>query len=163
MQEYEVRDYVDTDWVSTNQLNMEYRKASTTNFMKLFRYISGQNDKKQKVAMTCPVVTRIIPGQGPACESNFTMSFFVSPDQKPAPKPTNPEVFLHSVPKFRAYVRQFSGWAMDYPVWRDEAVKLGEALTKDGLEFVTETWWTAGYDSPFKVLNRHNEVWFLAK
>ena len=55
--------------------------------------------------MTCPVVTRIIPGAGPACESNFTMSFFVDPRQAPAPQPTEAHVFLNSVPRFTAYVR----------------------------------------------------------
>ncbi|KAH3852294.1 heme-binding protein 2-like [Dreissena polymorpha] len=154
--DYEIRDYVATDWVSTDQLNMEYKEAWSKNFMKLSQYISGQNDKMQKVAMTFPVVTRIIPGQ----ESNFRMNFFVAPAQKPAPKPTNPEVFLQSIPTLRVYARRVAGYARDYPVWKDEAVKLEEALTKDGLEFVTEKWWTASYDAPF---NRHNEVIFMAK
>lgn len=45
-------------------------------FMKLFDYISGGNSGKTKIPMTSPVVTKIEPGQGPNCESTFTMSFY---------------------------------------------------------------------------------------
>lgn len=55
--------------------------------------------------MTCPVTNRIIPGQGPACESNFTMSFYVAPDQGKAPNPSDKSVFLQTAPAFTAYVR----------------------------------------------------------
>lgn len=44
--------------------------------MKLFDYISGGNSAKTKIPMTAPVVTKIEPGQGPNCESTFTMSFY---------------------------------------------------------------------------------------
>ena len=55
--------------------------------------------------MTCPVTNRIIPAQGPACESNFTMSFYVASDQLPAPQPTDKTVYLKTIPKFTVYVR----------------------------------------------------------
>lgn len=45
-------------------------------FMKLFDYISGGNSAKAKIPMTAPVLTKIEPGQGPNCESTFTMSFY---------------------------------------------------------------------------------------
>ncbi|WAR25182.1 HEBP2-like protein, partial [Mya arenaria] len=161
--EYEEREYAATEWVSTQQTNMDYEKASYTMFERLFKYIKGANEKKKPIKMTCPVVNRIIPGAGPACESNFTMSFFVAPIQKPAPAPTDPSVFLNNAPRFTAYVRQFSGYAMTYDVWRDQAVALAKALKVDGVEFRTDMYWTAGYDSPFELFNRHNEVWFLGK
>jgi len=59
--------------------------------------------------------------------------------------------------------RSFSGFAMKYDKWRDQAAALGAALEKDGLLFYKEMYWTAGYDAPFKVFNRHNEVWFVPK
>jgi hypothetical protein len=42
---------------------------------------------EEKIAMTAPVVIRLIPGPGPACESNFTMSFFMSNKVKNPPQP----------------------------------------------------------------------------
>ena len=57
--------------------------------------------------MTVPVINRIIPGQGPACESNFTLSFFISAVVKTAPTPTDQQVFLSKLPKLRAYVRYY--------------------------------------------------------
>jgi hypothetical protein len=45
-------------------------------FMKLFEYISGANSQKAKIPMTAPVLTAINPGDGPNCESTFTMSFY---------------------------------------------------------------------------------------
>lgn len=43
---------------------------------KLFNYISGANSANAKIEMTAPVLTKIEPGQGPACNSAFTMSFY---------------------------------------------------------------------------------------
>ena len=60
---------------------------------------------EEKIAMTAPVVIRLIPGPGPACESNFTMSFFMSNKVKNLPQPTESTVFLNHAPVFRAYVR----------------------------------------------------------
>jgi hypothetical protein len=55
---------------------MDKDTAMKGSFMKLFDYISGGNSAKTKIPMTAPVVTKIEPGQGPNCESTFTMSFY---------------------------------------------------------------------------------------
>lgn len=43
---------------------------------KLFGYISGGNAANAKIDMTAPVLTKVEPGQGPTCESTFTVSFY---------------------------------------------------------------------------------------
>jgi hypothetical protein len=55
---------------------MDKDSAMRGSFMKLFDYISGGNSGKTKIPMTGPVLTKIEPGQGPNCESTFTMSFY---------------------------------------------------------------------------------------
>lgn len=55
--------------------------------------------------MTAPVLTMITPGQGPACENNFTMLFFMSPEVKTPPTPTEKGVFPQDMPKMNVYVR----------------------------------------------------------
>ena len=61
---------------------------------------------EEKIDMTVPVRTRIIPGAGPACEDNFTMSFFLSPKVTDPPQPTDSSVFLNELPqKYTVYVR----------------------------------------------------------
>ncbi|XP_052781539.1 heme-binding protein 2-like isoform X1 [Mya arenaria] len=158
--EYEVREYAETEWVSTNQTNMDGYRYNYNMFMRLFGYIKGENGADQPISMTCPVVKRINLSRGPTMS---TMSFFVDPKQSPAPEPINPNVGLYTVPSFTAYVRQFGGFTRGKKVWQDQADLLGNALKRDGLEFREDIFWTAGYDSPWKSQNRHNEVWFLPK
>ena len=56
--------------------------------------------------MAAPVITRVIPGAGPACESNFTISFFVPfAVQANPPKPTKDDVFISMIPEHEAFVR----------------------------------------------------------
>lgn len=63
-------------WVSTSGTGMDKDSAMRGSFMKLFDYISGSNSNKKKIPMTGPVLTKIEPGQGPNCESTFTMNFY---------------------------------------------------------------------------------------
>lgn len=158
---YEERLYNASMWVSTRLKGVDFEAASRPMFMKLFKYISGNNEKKQKIAMTAPVKTRIIPGQGPACESDFIMSFFVSPSVGQPPAPADASVTLDHVKPTTIYVSQFGGYLTKFDQWREEAVKLGAALDKNGLKYSQDHFFLAGYDAPFRLFNRHNEVWFL--
>ena len=60
---------------------------------------------EEKIDMTCPVLIRIIPGQGPACKDDFTMSFYIAPKVADPPKPTDPNVTLTNLPAHTVYVR----------------------------------------------------------
>lgn len=59
-----------------------------------------------KIAMTAPVVTEIVHGPGPDCESNFTMHFMVPFDlQANPPMPLEKGVFIRTLPEASVYVR----------------------------------------------------------
>lgn len=59
-----------------------------------------------KVEMTAPVSCLIEPGAGPACESTFTVSFYIPEEhQADPPKPTDPDVFIENRQEVTLFVR----------------------------------------------------------
>ncbi|MBN3306049.1 heme-binding protein 2 [Amia ocellicauda] len=162
-QDYEIREYEQTKWASTAVSGMQYDAALNTGFMRLFRYIQGNNEKKAKIEMTAPVTCLVDPGAGPFCETTFTTSFYVPEEhQADTPKPSDPDVFIEDRKTLTVFVRTYGGFSNEQKS-REELLQLIESLRRDGQQFVEEQYYTAGYDSPFKMLNRHNEVWLLKK
>jgi len=158
---WEERDYPATRWVSTDAHDIvvhegtEWRKA----FFRLFNYIDGTNSENTKIPMTKPVSVRILPGEGPNCGSNFTMSFLVPQQfQESSPEPTDPLIWLEDRPAFRLVARQFSGFPGELD-WSIQAAELYEVATAEGLKPAEEPLWTAQYDDPHVIVNRRNEVW----
>ncbi|KAH3827999.1 heme-binding protein 2-like isoform X2 [Dreissena polymorpha] len=158
---YEERKYAAAKWVSTTAQDMSQENAVNTSFRKLFTYITGGNELGTKVDMTAPVATRIVPGAGPNCESTFTVSFYIPPKhQESPPAPKDNSVFIESFPEMTIYASGFGGFADDTK-WIAHARELSEKI-KDK-NFHQEFYFTAGYDAPFKLFNRLNEVWFVKK
>ena len=159
---YEVRNYKPSKWVGTTISSVSYTKAVDTAFDKLFNYISGENTAKAKIPMAAPVATKIVPGRGPAHESNFTVLFFTPfAYQNNTPTPTNPELALVDLPAITAYVVSFGGYENDRSL-QEYATDLTDRLNEDRVDYVKDFYFTAGYDSPYRIIGRHNEVWFLA-
>lgn len=161
---YEERQYFSKDWTSTTITDLDLDKATSTGFMRLFHYIQGENESSQKIDMTAPVITKIQPGQGPVCAQNFTMSFYVPGAwQGKAPKPSSSDVFSQTLPAMTVYVKSFGGFMKEKTVV-DKAAELAADLTKAGItDFHEDFYFSAGYDSPFHIVNRHNEIWFVKK
>jgi hypothetical protein len=159
----ELRRYEPGVWASTNVQGVKYDKAVSTGFWRLFKYISGFNVEQQKVEMTAPVTVRVLPSQGPFCEDNFTISFFVPyAFQAKAPLPSDSTVFLECRGSMDVYAKSFGGWATG-GAYLQEAADVTQKLESAGLSADTDHFYTAGYDSPFRLRNRHNEVWIPAK
>jgi len=159
----EIRAYGDNLWSSTIVNGTSLDDAMTTGFNRLFDYISGANEAKQKIDMTAPVLVKTTPGAGPNCASSFKVSFFVpfalqTPPATP-PKPTSSDVFIESIPAMTVAVAEFSGFAQQKTIIAKAAEE--EALVNNSTVVVKadgEAWWYAGYDPPFRLTNRHNEV-----
>ena len=163
--DYEVREYSASLWVGTEVATVSlWSKASEIGFMRIFNYFSGtDNAAKEKIPMTVPVATKITPGRGAHGATKFVVLFFVPfKYQATAPAPTNPNVELIKLPPMRAYVMQYSGFPSDGTVFQ-YMDKLSQALDRDGVNYVKESYYCAGYDPPYITSERHNEVWFLAK
>ena len=113
--------------------------------------------------MTRPVMTRVKVSQELFCESDYLMHFFVSHSlQKDTPKPTSPKVKLIEYPETFAYVRSFGGFSTSKNL-RENGAKLYAALQKDKIPYDDSEYLYAGYDAPYKLTNRHNEIMVLKK
>ena len=98
---FEVRDYPALQVVETPMANAN---GSDGSFMRLFRFITGANEAKQKIAMTTPVFMS-------GGDSNATMTF-VLPTKLSAeavPKPSDGAVKVRELPAGRFAVLRFSG------------------------------------------------------
>jgi len=158
----EQRRYDAGKWASTVVTGVKYDKAVATAFWRLFKYISGNNEQQQKVEMTAPVTVRVTPSQGPFCEDNFTVSFFIPfAVQAAPPTPSDEAVFIEERPVLEVFVKSFGGWAVG-KTYLQAAADLTQTLEDAGMPIDTDHFYTAGYDSPFRLRNRHNEVWILA-
>lgn len=78
--------------------------GSDGSFGRLFRFITGSNDGKQKIAMTTPVFMS-------GSSSNATMAFVMPAKLKAddVPKPADGAVTVREVPEGRFAVLRFSG------------------------------------------------------
>ena len=112
--------------------------------MRLFRYISGDNQAKQKIAMTTPVFME-------SDQKTTAVSMgFVMPGElaaQGAPEPKSDGVEIRERPAGRFAVIRFAG-QLDSQVARKQEAKLREWMERRGLEGVLESEY-AGYDPPF--------------
>lgn len=147
---YELREYEQTHWVASTA-----EGTTKSMFMRLFRYIGGNNEDSAKIPMTVPVAIKIAPGQGTS--NKYTMMFFLT--KAVSPKPSDKDVFLTTLPTLKVYVRSYSGYTNDAKLKSNL-----EALKADvGADADLSYYYSCGYDSPWKFWNRRNEVWVLAK
>mmetsp|Transcript_11538 Transcript_11538/g.32730 ORF Transcript_11538/g.32730 Transcript_11538/m.32730 type:complete len:558 (-) Transcript_11538:66-1739(-) len=150
-----------TKWASVSVKGVSYDKAVYTGFMKLFDYISGANESKQKIPMTAPVRVRLVPAAGPTCENEFIVSFFVPFDfQESTPLPTDESVFIEQQGPFTVYVASYGGFSSQDKVVT-HASDLAGALSDLAIDIQSDFYFSASYDPPFRLFKRHNEVWIM--
>ncbi|XP_064411228.1 heme-binding protein 1-like [Latimeria chalumnae] len=159
-QTFEERSYEASHWMTTLVEGLQYEDAMYDGFMRLFKYINGNNVAGEKIPMTAPVLVHVIP-KGGDLDKNFTVSFFVPPASMSPPKPLDSRIYLDSHLAQTVYVRSFGGY-MEKSDFVANADALEEDLKAAGKSFNEKYYMSAGYDSPFRPLNRHNEVWFIA-
>lgn len=152
-------------WVSTNVTGINYTEAGQEGFNRLFQYIQGANEQQVKIPMSSPVLTEIAPGAGPNCESGFIVSFFMDFEfQKSPPVPTASDVYIRYTPEMQIITQTFGGFADKFDSKVIENLQDAFKWASDNNYDVSQTTYTiAQYDSPFTILNRHNEVWLYVE
>ncbi|XP_023347632.1 heme-binding protein 2 [Eurytemora carolleeae] len=161
-QGWEEREFPATKWISTEvfSISVHDSEESRAAFYRLFDYIDGQNSEGMKIPMTAPVSRRIIAGEGPNCESNFTMSFFIPSNlQENAPLPLDSTVYIEERAAFKVAAKRFGGFPTSDIEFAIQAAELYELAFNEGLELTDVPLWTAGFDGPNVITNRRNEVW----
>jgi effector-binding domain-containing protein len=160
---FEIRDY--TPYILAETIvEGNLKDAGNKAFRILFRYISGANRSRKKVAMTAPVSQRpqgekiemTAPvGQRPVQE-NWAVSFMMpsSYSLKTLPEPEDPNITLRQVPARRMAVVRYSGFWSEKGYLRCKS-ELESWIQERGLTIVGDPIW-ARYNSPFT-------PWFLRR
>lgn len=160
---YETRHYAPAKWVSTCVESMDWDSAVQTGFTKLNSYIQGKNEKEMKMKMTAPVTSYVEPGPGPFSESSVTVSLYIpSEQQSDPPRPSESGVFIEDRAEMTVFVRSFDGFSSAQKN-QEQLLTLASILREEGKIFDEKVFYTAGYNSPFKLLDKNNEVWLIQK
>ena len=145
---YEIRNYKDrlvVEVVSKNDDN---------SFRKLFRYISGQNNKSEEIKMTVPVT------QGEKDEGYYMQFYLPSKFTKDnAPLPNNPDIKISTIKEGHFAVIQYSGRASENNFFKHRDI-LNQKLLEDNIN-INGPAIRATYNGPFTLpMMRRNEVMF---
>ena len=145
---YEIRHYKDRLVVEV------INKDNDSGFRKLFRYISGQNNKDEEIKMTVPVT------QGKTDEGYYMQFYLPSKFTKEnAPLPNNPEIKISTIEEGYFAVIQYSGRASDNNFFKHRDI-LNQRLLEDKVDINGKAI-RATYNGPFTLpLMRRNEVMF---
>ncbi|KUM37027.1 SOUL family heme-binding protein [Arthrobacter sp. EPSL27] len=160
--------------VAEIQVNAMFDRAGNAAFRHLFNYISGNNNARQKLAMTAPVVQAPGPSQklamtAPVIQSgplpgrggpaDFVVAFVLpaGTTAETAPVPADPRVRIRAIPASLAAALRFSG-SGSAAAFERRNEGLQAALVLAGLTAVGPPRF-AQFDPPFKPwFLRRNEV-----
>lgn len=139
---FELRDYPELMLASTDM--RPDSKGNDGSFMRLFRYISGENEADQKVAMTTPVFM-----EDAQDESSGRMGFVIPKEvaQEGIPKPVAAAVQVRKRAGGRFAVIRFKG-RMDAKSTAEAEKRLRSWAASKGLSCHDEAE-SAGYDPPW--------------
>ncbi|XP_069973224.1 heme-binding protein 1-like [Penaeus vannamei] len=157
---YEERVYPARKWVCTEHTaHRDDEDVTSSMFWKLFRYISGNNNKKQEIEMTIPVSTEYTAG---TTTNKYEMCFYIGAVHQDDPAtPADQNVSLQDRPEMTVLTRTVGGYMNDDEDWLEEANRLAELIEANGESVSLSHMYWVGYDAPFKFWNRRNEVWFV--
>ncbi len=148
--EFEVRQYETAIFSSVKIPNDTYKESANQGFRTLAGYIFGGNDKNEKIAMTSPVAMEL--------GDTTTMSFMVPSGRtiESLPKPNSSNITFEKQEGKKMAAIQFDGWADDKKI-AEYTERLKQALKNENIEH-TGKFIYFGYNAPFDLINRRNEI-----
>ena len=151
-QKYEVIKQIENIEIRFYPPSLMAKVNSRGGFSKLFQYISGKNDKSEKIAMTTPVHM--------SSENNKSIMEFVLPSKYSAeniaiPNDKNIEIYK-SKPGYYAAIT-YGGYSNSEKVKKNHSNLLNK-LEAENLKILNSQPVVLSYNSPYKVFNRRNEV-----
>jgi hypothetical protein len=146
----EIRKYEASLFTSVKLNSRNYKKASSEGFSALAGYIFGDNKENKKIAMTSPVAMTL--------EDSTTMLFMVPRQFKKddLPVPNKKDIEFKDMPAKTMAAITFGGWANSEKIERYKS-KLKAALEAKAIKH-TNTFYFFGYNAPFEMIHRKNEV-----
>ncbi|KAI1886521.1 hypothetical protein AGOR_G00196610 [Albula goreensis] len=157
-EEYEVRHYDPARWVSTDAESLFMEVGTTVAYRRLFKYITGANEDGVKINMTAPILIKIPEEKRKWKATVYTLSFLLpSAYQENPPKPTNEKVYFTDMSDMTVYVRSYGGWILSVTSGLHSHL-LRKDLNGAQASYNNSYNYAVGYDSPMKLLHRHNEV-----
>jgi effector-binding domain-containing protein len=163
---FEIRQY-EPCIIAETIVKSNFDEAGNIAFRRLYNYISGQNRKKESIAMTAPVSQQIssekivmtAPVSQEKLGDKWVVSFLMPSEytMETLPKPLDANVVLKEVPgKKMAAVRYSGTWSKKR--YERHKAKLEEFIRERGLTVKGEDIF-ARYDPPFQIFFlRRNEV-----
>ena len=147
---FEIRNYEASLFTTVKLSSKGYKDTSRKGFSILAGYIFGDNDKNKKIAMTSPVAMSL--------EDSATMMFMVPRefDKKTLPKPNQPQINFVEEPAKKIAAISFTGWANDEKILKYQK-KLKLILETENISY-TNQFYFFGYNPPYEIFNRKNEV-----
>jgi len=160
---FEIRDYAPHILAETI-VEGDLEEAGNKAFNRLFRYISGDNRSRKKVAMTAPVsqqpmgekIKMTAPVGQSRVQEKWAVSFMMpsSYTLKTLPEPEDPNIILRQVPARRMASVRYSGFWSEKRYLRYK-LELESWIRERGLTSVGDPIW-ARYNPPFT-------LWFLRR
>jgi hypothetical protein len=165
-EKFEVRDY-SAHILAETLVEGELEKAGSKAFDRLFRYISGDNQSRNKIAMTAPVsqerarekIKMTAPVSQQRVQDKWAVSFMMPAEYtlETLPEPSNPSVTLRQVPERRMAAVRYSGfWSEERYLEHKQALE--SWIRAKGLTVSGAPVW-ARYNPPFTPwFMRRNEI-----
>ena len=128
-----------------------YSNTGNNNFMKLFRYISGNNEKNQKIPMTTPVYMKE-DKKGSVME--FVLPSTLNENNASQPLSQDIELYMDQGGVYASIT--YSGYSNNKKRNKYTS-QLNKKLEKMNIDKIGD-FVHVSYDSPYKFYNRRNEV-----
>lgn len=148
--DFEIRLYKEAKFSYVKMNGNTYKQTANSGFRMLAGYIFGDNETGEKIAMTSPVSMEM--------NDSVTMKFMVPANYKMEnlPSPNNEKIKFKTEPEKLVAAISFGGWANDEKI-NKYAQKLYNLLDQNNIKHSNKFSYF-GYNPPFKIVNRRNEV-----